>query len=114
MKDKETEVKEIHPVVEKLRLIMRDRNLTQKAIAEYAETGDTQMSKIFNGSLQLSLWQLSNIASNLQMEVADIFTYPKKYVDRETVVSNADKVSVTFEISADKREHLLKLVMGEK
>ena len=48
------------------------------------------------------------------MEVADIFTYPKKYVDSETVVGNADKVSVTFEISADKREHLLKLVMGEK
>ena len=114
MNDRNIEIKEVHPVVEKLRLIMRDKNLTQKAMAEYAETGDSQMSKIFKGSLQINLWQLSKIASNLQMEVIDIFTYPKKYVDSEKVVNNSDKVSITFEVSSDKREHLLKLVMGEK
>ena len=67
MNDRNIEIKEVHPVVEKLRLIMRDKNLTQKAMAEYAETGDTQMSKIFKGSLQINLWQLSKIASNLQI-----------------------------------------------
>ena len=37
MNDRNIEIKEVHPVVEKLRLIMRDKNLTQKAMAEYAE-----------------------------------------------------------------------------
>ena len=46
------------------------------------------------------------------MDIIDIFTYPKKYVDSETIINKYDKVSVTFEISADKREHLLKLVTG--
>ena len=114
MKEERLEIKEAHPVVEKLKKIMNDRNLTQKALGDFAGITDSQMSKVFNGSVQLKLWQLSKIASNLQMEVIDIFTYPKKYVDSEKVVNNSDKVSITFEVSSDKREHLLKLVMGEK
>ena len=105
-------IKEAHPVVEKLKKIMNDRNLTQKALGNFAGITDSQMSKVFNGSVQLNLWQLSKIAENLQMDIIDIFTYPKKYVDSETIINKYDKVSVTFGISADKREHLLKLVTG--
>ena len=110
MKEERLEIKEAHPVVEKLKKIMNDRNLTQKALGDFAGITDSQMSKVFNGSVQLKLWQLSKIAENLH--IIDIFTYPKKYVDSETIINKYNKVSVTFEISADKREHLLKLVTG--
>ena len=73
MKEERLEIKEAHPVVEKLKKIMNDRNLTQKALGDFAGITDSQMSKVFNGSVQLKLWQLSKIAENLQMDIIDIF-----------------------------------------
>lgn len=99
----------VHYVVENVRKIMHDENLTQKTMSEFADISESQMSKVFNGSVQLSIWQLSNIASSLQINIIDLFTYPKKFVDSDKV-EMAERISITFEVSPDKREHLLKMV----
>ena len=111
--EKKEEIK-IHPVVENLRKIMRDRKLTQATMAQYAQTTPSQFSKILNGSVQISIWQLSNIATALDMREIDIYTYPHKFIDpQELQRDNSVKATLSIELSADKKDQVLKLVFGE-
>ena len=68
-----------HPVIDNLLKIMKDRGIKQETIAEYAEIDPSQMSKILSGKVQISVWQLSNIATKLGMRETDLFTYPDVY-----------------------------------
>lgn len=102
-----------HPVVERIRKIMRDRGLKQAAIAEYAGVDPSQMYKVLKGDVQISLWQLSNLASGLGMELIDLFTYPEKYVPEN---ASRDEVSamITIQLNREKKEKVLRAVFGEK
>lgn len=67
-----------HPVVEKLRKIISSKLITQRAMADFAGISDSQFSKILSGKIQVSVWQLSDIAKGLHMEIQDLFTYPNR------------------------------------
>ena len=56
-------------IISNIRKIMRDRNLTQAAAAEFMGTSESQFSKILNGNVRLSLLQLENFARNLSQGV---------------------------------------------
>ena len=71
-------------VLSNLRKIMRDKNLTQEALAEYAEIGASQFSKVMNGTVGLSLLQFSKLARGLSMREIDIITYPNQYFKPES------------------------------
>lgn len=103
-----------HPVIENVRKIMIDRKLTQAAAAECAGTSASQFSKILNGEVQMSLWQLSNFASNIGMEIIDVFTYPDKYIKAD-VKRGEDSVEAVLQIKLrkDKKEEVLKLIFGD-
>jgi len=45
----------------------------------------------------------------LKVDLLYLFTYPKIYVDKDAI-ENYEKISVTFEVSPDKRDILLNLV----
>lgn len=110
MKNKE-EIK-IHPVIERLRKIINDKGLTQGAMAEYAGTTPSQFSKIMKGEVQISLWQLSNIATSLHWDIIDLFTYPQKYVSSDK--NNEDiTASLTIQLKKEKKDQVLKLVFGD-
>ena len=64
-----------HPIIDNIRKIIKDRGISQKAMAEYAGTSASQFSKILNGEVQLSLRQISNIATNIGLREIDLFTY---------------------------------------
>lgn len=102
----------IHPVIEKIRKIIADKRLTQNVAAEFAGTSPSQFSKILNGEVQLSLWQLSNFAKNLNMDIIDVFTYPQKYT---LTGKEADDVEAILQIKLkkDRKEQVLKLVFGD-
>lgn len=91
------------------------RRLSQAVVAQYAGTSPSQFSRMLNGKLALSLQHVANIATELHMEFIDILTYPDKYVN-SNIKSNdsTEKVSVTFEVDPQKRDYLLRLVMGDK
>ena len=63
-----------HPIVENIRKIISDRKISQKAMAAYAGTSASQFSKILSGEVQLSLRQISNIATNIGLREIDLFT----------------------------------------
>lgn len=99
----------LHPIVENINNIVKDRGLSKFAFANLCEFPEPKWNKISNGQQELSLWELSKIASSLQMPVQDIVTYPEKYVKLEDGYTG-ERVSVTFEVSPDKRDMLLRLV----
>lgn len=98
-------------VIENIKKIRQEKGLTQLDIALALEFDQSNWNKIENGLQQLKVNHLEKIAQVLGVEVIDLFTYPKKYVDSSTI-ENYERISVTFEISPDKRDDLLKLVTG--
>ena len=113
--EKKEEIK-IHPVVENLRKIMRDRKLTQATMAQYAQTTPSQFSKILNGNVQISIWQLSNIATELSMNIIDLFTYPQKYVDLDSIRLDSRqevKATLTIEMGQEKKDQVFRFIFGD-
>lgn len=102
----------IHPVIEKIRKIIADKGLTQIAAAELAGTSPSQFSKILSGEVQLSLWQLSNFATNLNLEIIDVFTYPDKYTISGYVSEDVEAI-LQIKLRKDRKEQILKLVFGD-
>ena len=104
-----------HPIVENIRKIISDRKISQKAMAAYAGTSSSQFSKILSGEVQLSLRQISNIATNIGLREIDLFTYPDIYEKRRNGENFSDEVraTLTIELSQSKKEQVLKLVFGE-
>lgn len=102
-----------HPVIQNLRKIMNDKELKQEAVASYAGIDPSQMSKVMKGEVQISLWQLSNIATGLGMELIDLFTYPEKYVPAEKQDENVTAM-LTIQLRGEKKEKVLRAVFGDK
>lgn len=102
----------IHPVIEKIRKIIADRGLTQIVAAEFAGTSPSQFSKILGGEVQLSLWQLSNFATNLDMDIIDVFTYPQKYTLNDKSEEDLEAI-LQIKLKKDRKEQVLKLVFGD-
>ena len=105
----------MHPVVENIRKIIMDKGITQVAASELVGTSASQMSKILNGEVQISIWQISNFATNLGMEIIDVFTYPNKYVKSEDRNDNKEPIEAVLQIKLrkDKKDQVLKLIFGE-
>lgn len=106
----------IHPVLENIRKIMIDNNITQATMADYAETSPSQFSKILSGQSQLSLKHISNIAINMGMSELNIFTYPEKYIKKNETTRKREepvKAILQIELQEDKKDQILKLVFGE-
>jgi transcriptional regulator with XRE-family HTH domain len=100
-------------IISNIRKIMRDRGLPQVTMAEYAGTSESQFSKILNGKVQLSLWQLENLASKLSMREIDIVTYPKVYIEREQAAEEPVEAVLQIKLKKDKKDQVLKLVFGD-
>ncbi|HOG36786.1 MAG TPA: helix-turn-helix transcriptional regulator [Paludibacteraceae bacterium] len=100
-------------ILENIKAIRLEKGINQETIADALNFDIANWSRIENGKQELRVNQLAKIANVLQVEVIDLFTYPKKYVDEETI-KRAERISVTFEVSPDKRDILLNLVTKNK
>ncbi len=100
-------------IVENLRKIIALRKLKQAAVGEFADISESQFSRVLSGQVQLSINQLANIASGLEMSVIDIITYPDVYVPRDKKEDDDSEVLVQFKLKKEKKNQVLKLVFGE-
>lgn len=100
-------------ILNNLRKIMNEKNLTQSVLAEYAGTSESQFSKIMNGKVQLSLLQLENIASSLSLREIDILTYPDVFVEEKQSEAEPVEAVLQIKLKKDKKDQVLKLVFGE-
>lgn len=100
-------------IVANIRKIMAEKNLTQATLAEYTGTSESQFSKILNGKVQLSLWQLENLATNLSLRAIDIITYPLIYQEPKQSDSEAVEAVLQIKLKKDKKDQVLRLIFGD-
>lgn len=101
-------------ILQNLRKIMADRNLKQATLAEYAGVSESQFSRVLSESVQLSLVQLSNIASALNLREIDIITYPDVYVSQnKTCDDEGPEVVLQVKLRKKKKDQVMRLVFGE-
>jgi transcriptional regulator with XRE-family HTH domain len=99
-------------ILENIKVIREKKNLSQENIADELGIAQNAYGLIENGKRKLTYERLAQIAIIFECSVIDIITYPKKYIDKDTVES-PERISVTFEISKDKRDILLNLVTNK-
>lgn len=95
-------------ILTNIKEIRLKKNMTQLDMASFLNIDTTLYNKIEKGKQDIKFKQVEIIATCFDMSVVDLITYPDKYVDVSQIES--DKVSVTFEVSADKKALLLGLI----
>lgn len=96
-----------------IRKIMNDRNITQAAMAGYMGTSPSFLSKILSGQAKLKLNDISNLATSLSMREIDIITYPDIYIPQNYTEKNESEVTVQIKLKKDKRDQVLRLIFGD-
>jgi len=96
-------------VIDNIIKIRKEKGISQEYMAFAINCDASNWNKIENGKQQLKVSHLAKIAEILKVDITYLFTYPKTYVDASTI-ANSEKISVTFEVSPDKRDILLNLV----
>lgn len=96
-------------VVKNIIEIRKEKRINQDVIADALNVDNSVISKIEKGVRQLRVNELAIIAEILNEDLLYLFTYPKRYVDEDSLPAG-DSVSITFEVSAEKRDFLLELV----
>lgn len=99
-------------VNENLKKIRSEKGYSQEQFAEVLHTDGSVISKMEKGVRQIIVDELIKLADFIDEDVTYFFTYPKRYVDSD-LVNAPERISVTFEVSPDKRDILLKLVTGQ-
>ncbi len=100
-------------LIENIRKIMNDRMLKQATIAEYIGVTPSQASKILNGTVQLSIPQLSKLASRLSMSEIEIISYPDILIKKSDSEQEPVEAILQIRLTQDKKDQVLKLVFGE-
>lgn len=95
-------------IVENIIAMRKKRGFKQAVIANAIGCDTSNWSKVEQGRQSIQIEDLEKIAHCLGVRVIDLFTYPDRYV-RETSPTD-QRVSVTFEVSPDKRDYLLSLI----
>lgn len=100
-----TEQKIIQNVIK----IREKQQLTKRYVAEKIGISEANYGRIENRKTLLTIDRLAEIADALQISIIDIITYPDVYRKTERNV-NSEQITMTFNISQDKKDMLLKLV----
>ena len=96
-------------IINNIKRMRTELRINQEQIADALGFDIANYSRIENGKQDLKVKHLEIIAKLFKCEIIDLFTYPRKYVDKNEA-PNAERISVTFEVSPDKRDVLLSLV----
>jgi transcriptional regulator with XRE-family HTH domain len=106
------ERKPVHPVIDNIRKIIVAKGITQETAAELAGTSASQFSKILNGTVQISIWQISNLATNLDMRIIDVFTYPDIY-RQESGEEGQIEAMLQIKLKNSMKDKVLRIVFGD-
>ncbi len=93
--------------------IRNKRGFSQEYVASKIGMKQSGYGLIERGIRSLNIATLLQIAIVLETDIVNIITYPKKYVN-ENLLEKSDKILVTFEVSPDNREELLKMISSKK
>jgi transcriptional regulator with XRE-family HTH domain len=101
-------------VVKNIIEIRKQKGINQDVIAEALSVDVSAISNIEKGKRELRVSELENIANVLGVNILYLFTYPDVYEKKEKRKDSEPIDAVLqIKIQADKKEQILKLVLGE-
>ncbi|MGR4859582.1 helix-turn-helix domain-containing protein [Bacteroides pyogenes] len=102
-------------IVDNIKEIRLNKGIGQKLLADALNVDTAVISNIETGKRELKVSELEIISSCLGVEVIDLFTYPHKYVNRDTLLADGEPVEAILQIKLgrDKKEQVLKVVFGD-
>jgi Predicted transcriptional regulator with C-terminal CBS domains len=100
-------------IIENIKEIRLKKGLTQQALADALEADLSAISKLESGKRELKYNELAIIATELNMSVIDIITYPDVYVKKDDRKSEPVEAILQIKLQSDKKEQILKLVFGD-
>ena len=98
-----------YQIVERIRKIMIDKQLTQARMGELMGAGESSASKLFSGQATITLDHLANLASGLSISVIDILTYG----DAKKPEGEPVEAILQIKLKKDRKDQVLKLIFGE-
>lgn len=105
-------------VIKNIEEIRKEKGLKQEVIAEALGISQSAYSNYITRNRDLYFDRLVMIAKVLRVEVIDIITYPKKFIDPELIIDNSlspdNKVIIQIELDESKRDQVMKLIFGEQ
>ena len=104
-------------ILENIEAIRKEKGLKQAVVGAILGVSQSGYSNYITRNSDIYYDRLSRIADALDVRVIDIITYPKKYIDPDTIldsgISIEEKVTLQIELKKEKKEQVLKLVFGE-
>ena len=100
-------------VIRKIIQIREEHGITKRELAERLEMNEASYGRIESGKIALSFKHLAQIASAFGMEVIDILTYPKKFVEAGQNDDEQVEAVLQIKLKKEKKEQVLKLVFGD-
>ncbi|MBQ7018754.1 MAG: helix-turn-helix transcriptional regulator [Bacteroidales bacterium] len=111
-------------IYEKISTIRAIKGIKQDIMADAVNVTQGAYSNLEAGKSKLTFEALEKIAEAFNMPIIDIITYPKVYVDRDTIQTaeiiptpsendNEVKAILQLELKKDKKDQVLKLIFGE-
>ena len=104
-------------ILENIEALRKEKKLKQAVVAAELGVKQPAYSNYITRNNDIAFGKLSRIADILGEPVINIITYPKKYVDPETLFDSAigleEKVVLQIELKKEKKEQVMKLVFGE-
>lgn len=107
-------MKEIFANIEAIR---KQKGLKQAVVGEILGVSQSGYSNYITRNRDIPYSRLSQIADALDVRVIDIITYPKTFIDPDSILNGAleieEKVTLQIELKKEKKEQVMKLVFGE-
>ncbi len=100
-------------ILNNIKAIRESKGYSQDQIADLLKISQSQYARFERGITKTDLQTLYKFAKALEVELIDIITYPKKYIDIDMRPSERIEATLQIKLRHDTRDQVLKLVFGE-
>ncbi len=103
-------------VLENIRTIRESKGYSQESFAEMLHLTQSAYARFERGASKTDLKIVRAIADAFGMSLIDLISYPKKYIDLDTLnIKNQTEVkaTLTIEMGKEKKEQIFRFLFGE-
>ncbi|MDO3390035.1 helix-turn-helix transcriptional regulator [Bacteroides sp. ET489] len=103
-------------ILENIRSIRESKGYSQESFAEMLKLTQPAYARFERGAIKTDLKTVRAVADAFGMTLIDLITYPKKYVELDTIGSNNKtevKATLTIEMGKEKKDQVFRFIFGD-
>ncbi|WP_276864287.1 helix-turn-helix transcriptional regulator [Mediterranea massiliensis] len=103
-------------VLENIRSIRESKGYSQESFAEILHMTQPAYARFERGAIKTDLKTVRAVADAFGMTLIDLITYPKKYVELDTIdLKNKTEVkaTLTIEMGKEKKDQVFRFIFGD-